>query len=522
MKNIKTVVAVVLAAILVISSVSVSCAEASPGREENDRLNLDPINITPSSVSISKGQSYQMNAILGPDYTGAEISWNSSNTSVATVRNGLVTGLSSGTATITATINYAVPEGQSNYDTCLVTVSSTGIISNGTYFIENVNAGKYIDVEGPSTSNGAKMQLWELTGDSQRKWTVSLGSDGYYRIQSNYSNKYMRVTGSSSTAGATITQNSSIVSGSKWSFMITSAGNYAIIPACSGTTLIVLNAPGTSNGYDLNTEVYTKNSDYKDEWTLTRMLPTNGSEIAYNASDWTSVPSNCYQYVLNCQAKPWDPVQPWLYAQPGDYSHQSISGFGQNPSLITDAVTEDYNCYNDDFGTSKYFGAVQKYALCNSGCYKVALVIGPKTTGGYDYHWYRQDADGLWSHKRGSNSPTRTDAADKLIIDPETASRNYSNCNYSTFVGFFQLTPWNHMITNGSYSFNIDEMSEREAAILILTSKGAVSLSGRAVFELSLGDSDFLVFDCELMEGYKVVNGVRSEITLNDLIGGNK
>ncbi|MBP5666273.1 MAG: Ig-like domain-containing protein, partial [Clostridia bacterium] len=156
-------------------------------REENERLNLDPVNVNPSSISINKGQSYQLNAIIAPDYTGAELTWSSSNTSVATVRNGLVTGLSSGTATITATINYAVPEGYLTYDTCSVTVGSTGIIADGTYFVENVNAGKYIDVEGPSTSNGAKMQLWELTGDSQRKWTVSLGSDGYYRIQSNYS-----------------------------------------------------------------------------------------------------------------------------------------------------------------------------------------------------------------------------------------------------------------------------------------------------------------------------------------------
>ncbi|MBR6427109.1 MAG: RICIN domain-containing protein, partial [Clostridia bacterium] len=281
MKKRNIILSLVLAFVLAISSVSVFYAEDPAGREDDRGLNIDPISISPSSVSINRGQSYQLNAILKPEYFGVEVNWSSSNTSVATIREGLVTGLSAGTATITAVMNELVPDGYNNFATCTVTVSSSGIIANGTYFIENVNAAKYVDVEGPSTSNGAKMQLWELTGATQRKWTVTLGTDGYYRIKSNYSNKYMRVTGSSSAPGATITQNSSIVSGSKWSFMITSAGNYAIIPACSATTLVVLNAPGTTNGYDLNTAVYSNNTDYKDEWKLTRMLPTNGSEITY-------------------------------------------------------------------------------------------------------------------------------------------------------------------------------------------------------------------------------------------------
>lgn len=33
-----------------------------------------------------------------------------------------------------------------------------------------------------------------------------------------------------------------------------------------------------------------------------------------------------------------------------------------------------------------------------NGGYAVLLVVSP----GFDYHWYRQDADGTWSHKPGS------------------------------------------------------------------------------------------------------------------------
>jgi len=51
------------------------------------------------------------------------------------------------------------------------------------------------------------------------------------------------------------------------------------------------------------------------------------------------------------------------------------------------------------------------------GYYLVALVTAP----GYDYHWLRQDANGMWSHKPGWSPATNRDSAGKLIHDPRTA-----------------------------------------------------------------------------------------------------
>ncbi|MBQ7604192.1 MAG: RICIN domain-containing protein [Clostridia bacterium] len=225
----------------------------------------NPIEIE-TSITVSRGEAH----LLQPGYvldTGETYTWTSSDTSVATVTSyGLVNGVSSGTATVTVVLHT---NDWGNYSKkCSVTVGSSGIISNGTYFIHNVNADKYIDIEGPSTSNDAYLQLWQMTAATQRRWNFTLGTDGYYRIQSVYSSKYMRVTGSSATAGATITQNSSIVSGSKWALMRTAAGNYVFVPASSTSSLVVLNAPGTTNGYNLNTATYTQNTDYKDEWKV--------------------------------------------------------------------------------------------------------------------------------------------------------------------------------------------------------------------------------------------------------------
>ena len=58
-----------------------------------------------------------------------------------------------------------------------------------------------------------------------------------------------------------------------------------------------------------------------------------------------------------------------------------------------------------------------------------------------DYHFYRQDPDGFWSHKDGSNPVKRFDAEGKLIWNPQTAARNYrpkgSFLNYKDFCGFW-------------------------------------------------------------------------------------
>ena len=73
------------------------------------------------------------------------------------------------------------------------------------------------------------------------------------------------------------------------------------------------------------------------------------------------------------------------------------------------------------------------------GYSKIALVIDPMD----DYHFYRQDPDGYWSHKPGSQPVTRLDADGVLIIDPKTASRDYTkqgkSLNYTLFCGFFSV-----------------------------------------------------------------------------------
>ena len=62
-----------------------------------------------------------------------------------------------------------------------------------------------------------------------------------------------------------------------------------------------------------------------------------------------------------------------------------------------------------------------------SGWY-VALVIWP----GLDYHWYRQDYPGCWSHKPGPTRAVDVDNSGSKITDPASCDRGpYINfCDY--------------------------------------------------------------------------------------------
>ena len=63
--------------------------------------------------------------------------------------------------------------------------------------------------------------------------------------------------------------------------------------------------------------------------------------------------------------------------------------------------------------------------------WKVALVFSP----GQNYHWYRQDENGNWSHKPGQGPVQNTDYKNKKIQDPEKADWGI----YTIFVGYFEV-----------------------------------------------------------------------------------
>jgi len=60
----------------------------------------------------------------------------------------------------------------------------------------------------------------------------------------------------------------------------------------------------------------------------------------------------------------------------------------------------------------------------------VALVV----EDGVDFHWYRRDRDGRWSHKPGETSVTRTDDSYNLINDPSAANVDMNGYQFVCFM----------------------------------------------------------------------------------------
>ena len=72
-----------------------------------------------ASASVKVGKTTKLTATTTPD--GETVTWSTSDDEVATVSNGVVSGVAAGTATITASMTY---DGDTYTDTCAVTVTS--------------------------------------------------------------------------------------------------------------------------------------------------------------------------------------------------------------------------------------------------------------------------------------------------------------------------------------------------------------------------------------------------------------
>ena len=127
------------------------------------------VTVTPASASVPAGQTVQLTAVPkdanGNALSGRVVTWGSSNTAVASVStNGLVTGVVTGSATITAT-----SEGQSGTSAITVTagpppgscVTSSTVFQNAAFTAQNGSFTAAFD----ATPNGAGLDA--ATGLSQ-------------------------------------------------------------------------------------------------------------------------------------------------------------------------------------------------------------------------------------------------------------------------------------------------------------------------------------------------------------------
>ncbi len=154
---------------------------------------------------------------------------------------------------------------------------------------------------------------------------------------------------------------------------------------------------------------------------------------SFNNNKFIRESHNCYTYYLNLKSlKAYQQCKKDL----GRYNYCDRpqpgrrAGYGQFKK-------EDFTCKE----VMKRTGADNPKMItlknikqsCPRGFYKGAVVVAP----GRDYHYYRLNKEGYWTHKPGYKPSTAYDAKGRLITDPKTASRDYGGTlNYSDFCGY--------------------------------------------------------------------------------------
>ena len=129
----------------------------------------------------------------------------------------------------------------------------------------------------------------------------------------------------------------------------------------------------------------------------------------WNDNNGIQFNNNCYNYACN--------MRTGTYAQPGLASgnlYNSLDCLEVGQGAESDGLVP-IDC---DRGCG-----------CRECCHLVALVMAP----GYDFHWYRRDRDGRWSHKPGGTPATNLDNSGNIITDPRTDDRG----PYTVFCGCY-------------------------------------------------------------------------------------
>ena len=142
--------------------------------------------------------------------------------------------------------------------------------------------------------------------------------------------------------------------------------------------------------------------------------------------------NTCKKYVKNKKTfkfnkkkfkKKWE----FMWARPGKAAGYSFDRPYDCKDVIKGIIL--------DSPSIKFMGTKTMNFKCPLNYYRIALCQNKK---GNEFHFYRQDKNGLWSHKNGWRKVINKDCDGKLIRDPK-----YSNNGiYKVLCGYF-IVPYN-------------------------------------------------------------------------------
>lgn len=129
----------------------------------------------------------------------------------------------------------------------------------GTYYMQNVNSGHYLDIENGSSENGANIRQWYYNGSDAQKFKVVSNGAGYYYIltgASGYS-RAVDIDSGSSANGTNIMQ---------WDYWGGEMQLYSIVKNSDGSYRILTKASGLSAALDVY-EISKEAGANVNQWT---------------------------------------------------------------------------------------------------------------------------------------------------------------------------------------------------------------------------------------------------------------
>jgi hypothetical protein len=240
------------------------------------------------------------------------------------------------------------------------------IVSNSIYTIQNRNSGKFLDVNGGSTADGAAIIQYYANGSSNQKWQfISVGS-GYYKIKNMKSGKFMDIEGASTADGAKNIQwsdNGGI--NQQWLLVSAGSGYYKIKNRKSGKVLDISGASKADGAADIQ---WTDNGGTNQQWFFTAASTRTllwSEEFNYTGAPNSSIWNFETGYVRNAEAQ----------------YYQSSNAYVNGSNLVITAKKNDgghtYTSASIYTGTKKTFG---------KGYYEMRAKI-PTATGTWCAWW---------------------------------------------------------------------------------------------------------------------------------------
>lgn len=146
--------------------------------------------------------------------------------------------------------------------------AGAGLIDGGTYYIETAQqANKVLDIASGSTSNGARLQIYDSNMTAAQKFRVQYDEKGYVTFINEKSGKALDVASGNLEPGTKVQQyTSNGTLAQKWIVQKNSDGTFSILSALWSDTSLDCVSGKSSNGTKV--QIYTANGTKAQKWTF--------------------------------------------------------------------------------------------------------------------------------------------------------------------------------------------------------------------------------------------------------------